>query len=307
MSTVYPFVAEQLADVIKQPSKDVVVNRARLESFNDRATQFTCLLQTTLDTERLLKIFAAQAANIIPFAAISYRNHSHASDITIGEHARHRCSYNLTLEESTLGEICISRRKRFTEEDLELFERLVALLLYPLRNCLTFQQANQAASKDPMTGLSNRRSMDEHIDHESQMALRYDNPLSMLVLDIDHFKRINDSYGHKAGDCLIKALADTLSQTARTTDYTFRYGGEEFVMLLPNTSTKGAQLVAERIRQTVEATECFCEEQIMKMTVSIGVSTLLKSDQKDSLFTRADSALYQAKQGGRNRVCTANE
>lgn len=307
MSTVYPFVAERLADVIKQPSKNVVVDRSRVASFDNFAAQFTCLLQTTLETEQLLQLFATQAATIIPFAGISYRNHSFGSDITIGKHARHRCCYNLTLEDNALGEICISRRNRLSEDDLTTFEKLIALLLYPLRNCLTFQQASQAASKDPMTGLNNRRSMDERIAHESQMALRYDNPLSMLVLDIDHFKKINDNYGHKAGDCLIKALADILLQTARTTDHTFRFGGEEFVMLLPNTSAEGAELVAERVRQTIEDTECFCEEQMMKMTVSIGISTLTENDKNDDLFTRADGALYQAKQGGRNRVCNANK
>ena len=194
MSTAVPFVAETLAD-IKQRKKNVVVDRACIESFSDQAAQFTGLLQTSLDLTAVLNIFAEQTAKVLSFSAITYLNDQHNEDILIGERGRHSCCYRLTLEAESFGEICISHRQRFTENDLELFEKLIALLLYPLRNCLQFQKAIQAASKDPMTGLDNRRSMDEHITHESKMAMRYGNSLAMLVLDIDHFKRVNDRYG----------------------------------------------------------------------------------------------------------------
>ncbi len=305
MATAYPFAAEKLAEVIKPIKRSVAVEHNHLSSISDGTARFTHQLQTTLDTSKLMNIFAEQAATLLRFDGISYTDLSHQVDISIGNKGHHKCRYQLTLEEENLGEMTISRKQRFIEEELVQFESLLALLLYPLRNCLHFQQAKQAASKDPMTGLNNRRSMDEHIAHESRMAMRYDSPLSMLVLDIDHFKKINDSYGHKAGDCLIKALADIMKQTARTTDYTFRYGGEEFVMLLPNTSTEGAKLLAERIRKTVEETECLCHGEVMRMTISIGISTLTTRDIDDSLFLRADSALYQAKHSGRNRVTIA--
>ncbi len=301
MSTAVPFVAETLAG-IKQRKKNVVVDRACIESFGDQAAQFTGLLQTSLDLTTVLNIFAEQTAIVLPFSGITYLN-DQQEDIIIGERGRHSCCYRLTLESENFGEICISRRQRFSENDLELFEKLIALLLYPLRNCLQFKKVTQAASKDPMTGLDNRRSMDEHITHESKMAMRYGNSLAMLVLDIDHFKRVNDRYGHKAGDCLIKAMAEIMKSTARTTDYTFRYGGEEFVMLLPNTIPDGAMLVAERIRETVEQTECVCHGQALSMTISIGVSSLTSQDKDDSLFLRADDALYKAKRNGRNQVC----
>lgn len=302
MSTAYPFAAETLADVIKQHKKSIVVDRAHLESLNDRAAKFTSLLQTSLDISTVLKIFAEQAAAVTPFTGITFSNKQSLTDTVIGERARNSCSYQLTLEDESLGEICISHKQRFSNHDLESLETLISLLLYPLRNCIHFQQAQLAASKDPMTGLNNRRSMDEHIAHESTIAIRYSNPLAMLVLDIDHFKRINDTYGHKTGDCLIKALADIMQNTARRSDYTFRYGGEEFVMLLPNTTPEGAKLVAERIRETIEECECLCHGEIIKMTASIGISSLTADDKDDSLFLRADSALYKAKHGGRNQV-----
>lgn len=302
MSTAYPFAAETLADVIKQHKKSVIVDRTCLESLNDRAAKFTSLLQTSLDITTVLNIFAEQTAKIASYSGITYSNKRSLTDVVIGVPARHSCNYQLTLEDENLGEICISRKQRFTDSEMESFEALISLLLYPLRNCMHFQQAQLAASKDPMTGLNNRRSMDEHIAHESKIAMRYGNPLAMLVLDIDHFKRINDTYGHKAGDCLIKALADILKNTARATDYIFRYGGEEFVMLLPNTTPEGAHMVAERIRETIEECECLCHGEIIKMTASIGISTLTSRDKDDSLFLRADSALYKAKQSGRNQV-----
>ncbi len=305
MSTAYPFKAETLAEAIKQHQKSVVVDRASIESFSDHATQFTSLLQTSLDTPTILSIFSQQAEKIIPFAGITFLS-AESDEIIIGNKERHSCSYQLTLEKEVLGEISISRKQRFSEEDLIVFENLITLLLYPLRNCLQFQQAKQAASKDAMTGLYNRRSMDERIAHESKMSIRYDSPLAMMVIDIDHFKLINDQYGHASGDCIIKALADIMMNTARTTDHAFRYGGEEFVMLLPNTSYQGAQLVADRIRESVELTECICQENSIKMTVSIGISNLQKDDHDNSLFMRADDALYEAKHSGRNQVCSDN-
>lgn len=156
---------------------------------------------------------------------------------------------------------------------------------------------------DPLTGLFNRRAMAERL--EEMMAAEVDAPLSMLVLDIDHFKRINDSYGHAVGDVVIRNVADTVRKCIRGEDMAVRYGGEEFVILLPATPLSGATKVAEVIRKRIEALRLVRRQDnfsLAPFTVSLGVAERRRDDTGESLFQRADQALYQAKNGGRNRV-----
>ncbi|MBI3516667.1 MAG: GGDEF domain-containing protein [Proteobacteria bacterium] len=155
---------------------------------------------------------------------------------------------------------------------------------------------------DPLTGLLNRRSFMDLSGKEETRARRHGNPFSVLMLDIDHFKKINDTFGHPVGDLAIKALADICSNALRPHDLLARYGGEEFVLTLPHTPTEGARVVAERIREAVEKVEVPSDKGVVRFTVSIGVSTYASGEAFDHIVERADKALYVSKQGGRNRV-----
>jgi diguanylate cyclase (GGDEF)-like protein len=158
------------------------------------------------------------------------------------------------------------------------------------------------AMTDPLTGLLNRRHFIELSTREETRSRRHGLAFSVLMLDIDHFKRINDTYGHPVGDQAIKALARLCGQGLRPHDILARYGGEEFVLTLPQTEQEGAQVVAERIRQMVEQHELTTEQGAIRFTVSIGVSTYRKGKNFEQVVERADQALYRAKQDGRNRV-----
>jgi diguanylate cyclase (GGDEF)-like protein len=127
----------------------------------------------------------------------------------------------------------------------------------------------------------------------------------MLVIDIDHFKDINDRYGHIIGDCALKTIAATIAACKRDGDLLFRYGGDEFVILMRETDCDGAELLAERVRGAIQKTPCSCSGTELALTISIGVSVLRDSDSPVALFARADQALYSAKRGGRNQVCVA--
>jgi diguanylate cyclase (GGDEF)-like protein len=155
---------------------------------------------------------------------------------------------------------------------------------------------------DPLTGLLNRRYFNEQTQKEVARSRRHNLRFSVLMLDIDHFKRINDTYGHPVGDLAIKALADICNKALRPQDILARYGGEEFVLALPHTEAEGAAVVAERIRQTVEQIELITEAGPVRFTVSIGISTYMKDLPLEQIVGRADEALYKAKQSGRNRV-----
>jgi len=166
----------------------------------------------------------------------------------------------------------------------------------------------QIATNDGLTGVYNRRSFDTIIAKEFERAIRYGRELSLLVIDIDHFKLVNDTFGHVAGDDVLKELASRLSSQLRSNDHLARYGGEEFVIILPETQMEMAHLLADRIRKHAGAQEYQVGSDLTtQLTLSIGVSSF--PDQAatlEELVQHADSALYKAKETGRNRVCDFN-
>ena len=161
--------------------------------------------------------------------------------------------------------------------------------------------------RDQLTGIPNRRSFDNRLDLEWERAKREKLPISLLMIDIDRFKRYNDTFGHQQGDVTLKVVADTIRQSLkRTIDFAARWGGEEFVVLLSNTGAAGAFSVAENIRRAVEELEIPCEEALgRKATISIGAAAFepLAESEIAELVQAADSSLYEAKETGRNKVC----
>lgn len=161
------------------------------------------------------------------------------------------------------------------------------------------------AMTDPLTNIANRLGYDKRVVEEYARWQRYDAPLTLLVCDIDHFKRINDTYGHKAGDRALLAIARSINQQLRQTDFAARVGGEEFVVLLPGTDAAAAEAVAEKLRQGVECCAFVYEGTPVPITVSIGLAAFAAGDAVDDVYKRADAALYQAKGQGRNRFVSA--
>lgn len=168
-------------------------------------------------------------------------------------------------------------------------------------------QLTELAMHDPLTGLLNRRSLIQEMNREYGRVLRCENyPVGLLMLDIDHFKRVNDTYGHAVGDEVLKVFARRILEQLRENDIVGRLGGEEFAILLPNTSHEGAIRVGEKVRQAVAQLEVVREETCVKITTSVGVAQLDPADSRpDGALIQADQALYQAKKDGRNRVVGA--
>ena len=269
---------------------------------SDESLRITRALQTTLDTENLLEIFYKEIKTLVSYTGLSYRNITQGMEYTIGKVATHTCTYHLVIAGESLGELSFTRRKKFTDQETMIIEYLMCSLVYPLRNALMYKRALQMALKDPLTGVNNRVGMDSTLLREVELANRYGTPLSLIALDVDHFKGINDTYGHAAGDCVLKTIANAALSSIRSTDIIFRFGGEEFIILLSNTAEEGALCLAERIRQHIQMTKCVCNEAMIAATASLGVACLGKGENIHSLFSRADQALYQAKAEGRNCV-----
>jgi two-component system cell cycle response regulator len=162
------------------------------------------------------------------------------------------------------------------------------------------------ATTDPLTALLNRRALTDRLTTEMERALRYDGTVALLLIDLDHFKRVNDTHGHLVGDAVLRGVAELLVQAVRTSDLVGRYGGEEFLVVLPETDDEGAAAFAERVRERVAAHEFrgWDDGRALRMTASIGVATFpaARIESVVDLFARADAALYRAKADGRDRV-----
>ncbi|MCZ8101364.1 MAG: GGDEF domain-containing protein, partial [Burkholderiales bacterium] len=167
------------------------------------------------------------------------------------------------------------------------------------------KRARDEASHDPLSGILNRRGFDAEIRRICAAAAQDDSPFSVVMIDIDHFKRVNDSYGHPFGDQVIRAVGQVLSQLTQRKDVAARYGGEEFALLLPDTAADGARDVAERLRSAIARGHIKRGnggEPVGNITISAGVAQFVRGEDPMSLIARADRALYVSKQSGRNRV-----
>ena len=212
-----------------------------------------------------------------------------------------------------MGAICLCRDdgRAFSEEETSRAEMLSNQAASHIMNLRLLDETRTQAATDGLTGLPNRRTFVEKLDEMLHRAVRFGTPVSLLILDVDHFKSVNDSYGHPVGDQVLRRLAVLLGHSVReAVDLAARYGGEEFAVLLENTAHDGALKLAERLRTALE------EETFLHMegsqatqfhvTMSIGVASYPEAGDAMVLVGKADQALYDAKESGRNRVVSAH-
>ena len=215
----------------------------------------------------------------------------------------------LVVQERVGGIVLLYGRRAaaFDKQAVDLAITVVTQTGFAVENARLFGRINQLAITDGLTGVTNRRHFFELADREYRNALRYGRSLSVIMLDIDHFKSVNDTYGHAVGDEVLRLVADHSRSCLRQTDVVARYGGEEFVMLLPEADREAAVAVAERVcRGLAEARPWIGGQELTPITASLGVASALAHEEDlASLINRADRALYEAKRQGRNRVVAA--
>ncbi|MDH5662404.1 MAG: diguanylate cyclase [Elusimicrobiota bacterium] len=208
-------------------------------------------------------------------------------------------------EEKLIGLMTLHSKKKshqFLDEDKRLFSTFAKYSSQAIENTMLYKSTQHLSMTDGLTGLYNHRHFHEQLELEVKRAQRYDLNLSLIMIDLDHFKKFNDSYGHLEGDSLLRKIAQILKSSLRETDFVARYGGEEFGVILPETNKAGASFAAERVRKTIS--EQTFGEVGAKMTISLGVASypddaVLRTD----LIKKADEALYRAKKEGRDRTC----
>ena len=208
----------------------------------------------------------------------------------------------LIAQDQTLGVISLADKtsgENFTENDLRFFTTIASQVATAIDNARLYE----LAITDELTNLYIYRYFRQRLDNEIKRSRRYFFPLALIILDIDHFKRVNDTYGHQCGDFVLKELAKIIKEEVREVDISCRYGGEEFTVILPETDLEGASTLAERLRESVEEHSFLFKKQLLKITISLGVAELSPSlSGIEELINLADIALYQAKEGGRNKV-----
>jgi diguanylate cyclase (GGDEF)-like protein len=213
----------------------------------------------------------------------------------------------LVIEGEILGCIALNsdQSNAFDAQDLQFFSVIGYQIAATLKHFQRLSSIKNIAIYDTLTGLYNRRYFEERLVLDAQKSFYGGTPLSLVMADIDHFKKVNDTFGHTEGDRVLFEIANLLKASVRKKDTVARYGGEEFILILPETGLGEASMIAERIRKLVESTLFEIANARINLTVSMGISNFPshRAKSKEELVKMADQALYDAKRGGRNKVC----
>ena len=292
---------------LEQNTVSVIQAPALSVEREDALAKLPLILQTSLDTRQILRLFDEQIKPLLAHSGLQFTHPDNKFEFRLGAKRHHKCNYQLEIDHEYLGQLTVSRAYRFSDSEINLVEDLLCKLVYPLRNSLQYARALDAALTDMLTQLPNRQAYKNTIEREIDLAHRLKLPLSLMVVDIDYFKKINDSFGHQFGDDTLCRVADTLLSSLRRSDALFRIGGEEFAIVLSHSNHEAALQAAERLRMAINELNQTNTEQKFPISVSIGLADLCVGESADSLFLKADEALYQAKFAGRNQVISSRE
>lgn len=259
-----------------------------------------------LDMEHLIDAFIARLSRMVPIDALSFSNPQvgQSFDKRLFESAQtfqHVLDYKLVKNGCNLGRLTLSRHHQFLSTEVRCVNASVDALSGPLHNASMYWRACQSAYLDTLTGVRNRAALDVTL---SQLPPANDSPdlSALMVCDVDRFKSINDNCGHKVGDAVLRQFAGVLQSSIRQQDLVYRYGGDEFVVVLTGNSGDSANESAERIRRSVEQTALKTDDAHINLTTTIGLTGLKAGESLDEAFLRADAALLFGKKNGKNQV-----
>ena len=261
--------------------------------------------------ENMVKVFSILGGEAIDVSRITLQVDKRKLRPNQMMNPRATLKSRLTLPLAVEGEIigCISlnsdQPNAFDVQDLQFFSVIGYQMAATLKHFQRFSSVKSMAIYDTLTNVHNRRYFDERIGAETQKSFSSGTPLSLVIVDIDYFKKVNDTYGHTEGDKVLCKIASLLKNSVRKDDTVARYGGEEFVLILPGAKLEVTSMIAERIRRLVETTLFEVGQTKIHLTISLGISNVPahRAGSKEELIKMADHALYDAKRGGRNRVC----
>lgn len=289
-------------NLVRQQAGMLLPSRDALNMVSEARFRLLNTLQTSLLLDDILAMFRTELESLVKINGMHYANQGLNIQVNHGLHDSHHCAYRLITQQDHLGEIIFYRDTRFNDHELEAIETLLSTLLSPVRNALLYRMALAASLTDPLTGAGNRSALASTLQRELGLARRNAQPLSVLVIDIDRFKYINDTHGHGVGDLVLRELVGVINRVNRSTDLCFRFGGEEFVVLLSGTNSGGAEIIAGRLCQAISECHICTDAGPIQISVSVGAASLCETDTEESLLNRADKAMYDVKRRGGNNI-----
>lgn len=239
--------------------------------------------------------------SIIAFADEILSNTDHEPKAYMSDDGHYAHKWLIETAEDAGIIIILKEDNELTDLEIQLINESLLVLADSLHRGLEYEELFESARKDTLTGLSNRRVFEERIRAMMNGAKRYQRPLTMASLDLDHFKQINDNLGHQEGDNVLKKVADVFSGVIRDTDMLVRFGGDEFILVMDNTNEKNGRILAERLCKAVDNLDIWATSEI-KLGVSIGMTQWKAEERLDDWMQRVDDILYNAKTDGRSRV-----
>lgn len=285
-------------DVINpDASASVLANWSDFSKERDNNSSLIEQLQTTLDVEHLLAIYLNALANVYQVNAISLETFQNNFTSGTIKPDGQKLTLPIRIDNKLMGKISYYTEKRITDILMSSLSGFQKALTFPLRNALAFWQLQQLALKDALTGVGNRACYDEAVSRMMQQSQRYEEDFVLMVLDLDNFKAVNDLHGHQTGDEVLTEFTQLVADCLRGEDQLFRFGGDEFAILLPKQGLGAAKIVASRIHLAVGQQTKFIK---FGVSTSIGCACFQTTDTTASLFARADKALYAAKYAGKN-------
>jgi len=251
--------------------------------------------------EELFECFYTEVSPLLDFDGLEYVSPGFIECIRLGRMRQIRTPFELELGASPMGSLRLHTSRIMTARDHRVMEELIPGFLYPLNMALVRRTETLASWIDPFTGMNNRLALDQLLPREMTLSRDEGEPLSLLTIDLDHFRKINGNHGHEIGDQMLLAVADALTANLRSSDIIFRLESDRFVVILGATDFDDASLVSERLRTCVDT--CFTYQNVQVVqSASAGVTEMVDSDTAESLIERADAALVNAKRAGRNRI-----
>ncbi|MBT6539710.1 MAG: GGDEF domain-containing protein [Francisellaceae bacterium] len=261
-------------------------------------------LQSNLDIDETILVLYNFTCSQMPIAALNYLNNELKKDVMFGSKTNNVYRYDLELKELYLGSLELCSISPLNNTQVEELNTVVHTVLQTIKNSIDYSIAVSNSMIDHLTQVNNRNSLEQDLLHVISLKKRRESSSTLLLFDLDKFKQVNDQLGHLVGDELLVNISNMLKSVARESDIIYRYGGDEFVILLKETSLSGALQLAERIRESIN---CVLEQYNKKLkdsivSVSVGLSEIGADDDVVSLFDRVDNALYRAKRDGGNQV-----
>lgn len=249
-------------------------------------------LQTSLELESLLNIFAMEASKFVDFCGLYFKNDEFSAQARGSKSGRKERQFELRVNQQYLGTLTYSVNSPITLTNYSILKELHQLLVHPLNNAILYQQAIKLSMQDSLTKLGNRRYFDQQLQRAMHHANRQGSRVGLMVCDLNKFKQINDSHGHHIGDQILVKFADILNECVRNSDSLFRFGGDEFIILIEDASTNSLAIITERINQLIANDSLMAQYQV---STSLGGTFMTRADTEQTLFERADQLLYRHK------------